>query len=493
MNILLVYPRIPDTFWSFKHAMKFISKKASHPPLGLLTIAAMLPETWKKKVVDLNVKKLHDREIAQADYVCISAMSVQEESAMQVIERCRKFNKTIVAGGPLFTADPDAFGSIDHLILNEGELTFPEFLADIQMQCAKKVYKSSAYANLLETPAPDYSLVKVSDYATLSIQYSRGCPFNCEFCEITSLLGKKVRVKSSKQILLELDQILDSGYRGNIFIVDDNFIGNRKVLKEDLLPKIIAWMETHNYPFIFTTEASLNLSDDQVLLDLMVRAGFAKVFIGIETPHIGSLVECGKQLNASRNMMECVRNIHDAGIEVSAGFIVGFDNDSAEVFQQQIDFIQKSGIITAMVGLLTAPNHTRLYKRLFKEGRILFRSNGDNTSHRLNFIPKMDRELLLNGYKYILDSIYSRKAYYQRLKDFLKGYHPLRILRSGYSKENLMALLRSIFYIGIVSKCRFQYWDLFFWSLFKRPDLFPMAITYSIYGYHFRKVFGVVS
>ena len=492
MKILLVYPRIPDTFWSFKHALKFVAKKASTPPLGLLTIAAMLPTEWEKKLVDLNVRRLSDKQIHWADYVFISAMSVQEESAMQVIESCKKFNKPIVAGGPLFTGDHEAFGSVNHLVLNEGELTLPLFIQDLKNQCAKTVYRSSSYADMLETPPPDYSLLHVSDYSQLSIQYSRGCPFQCDFCEITALLGRKVRTKSSGQILLELDHIFDTGFRGNVFFVDDNFIGNKKSVKEDLLPRIINWMEEHNHPFCFTTEASINLSDDSDLLDLMARAGFTKVFIGIETPDKQGLMECGKHLNVQRNMLECVHTIHKAGIEVSAGFIVGFDSDSPAVFQRQIDFIQESGIITAMVGLLTAPNHTRLYNKLFREDRILFRSNGDNTSHSLNFIPKMDKEVLLNGHKQIVQTIYSRKEYYTRLKRFLKGYYPLTKLRTGLSLESMMALLRSAFYIGVLSRSRFQYWNLFFWSLFRRPDLFPMAITYSIYGYHFRKVFGVV-
>ncbi|MFC2091067.1 B12-binding domain-containing radical SAM protein [Bacteroidota bacterium] len=491
MKILLVYPHIPDTFWSFQHALKFISKKASSPPLGLLTIAAMLPSHWEKKVVDLNVKKLQDKDINWADYVLISAMSVQQVSALEVIERCRKLNTKIVAGGPLFTGEPNAFSNVDHLVLNEGELTFPAFMQDLENHCAEKIYQSSNFADLLETPPPDYSLVKVSDYSQISLQYSRGCPFHCDFCEITSLLGRKVRTKSSGQILLELDHILDTGHRGTVFFVDDNFIGNKKKIKEDLLPKIIEWMEEHKHPFCFTTEASINLSDDAGLMDLMARAGFVKVFVGIETPEVPSLLECGKHLNVERNMMECVRDIHNAGIEVSAGFIVGFDNDSPGVFQRQIDFIQQSGIITAMVGLLTAPNHTRLYNRLFKEGRILFRSNGDNTSKTLNFIPKMDKDVILKGYQQIVDTIYSRKAYYKRLKGFLRDYHPLNKLRSKVSLESLLALWRSVIYIGLLSKCRFHYWNLFFWSLFRRPDLFPMAITYSIYGYHFRKVFGV--
>ncbi len=493
MKILLVYPRIPDTFWSFRHALKFISKKASGPPLGLLTIAAMLPKDWEKKLVDLNVEVLRDKQILWADYIYVSAMSVQEASALEVIERCKEHSRTIVAGGPLFTGEPESFADVDHLVLNEGEITFPEFLHDLEQGCLKKEYSTSSYADLSKTPPPEYSLVKISKYVQMSVQYSRGCPYNCDFCEITSLLGHKVRTKSSAQIIQELDNIYLTGHRGTVFFVDDNFIGNRKVIKKDLLPKIIAWMTAHKNPFCFTTQASINLSDDKELMGLMAQAGFVKVFVGIETPEKESLVECGKYLNAEHNMMECVHNIHAAGIEVAAGFIVGFDSDTPKVFQRQIDFIQQSGIITAMVGLLTAPNNTRLYERLSAEGRILNRSNGDNTSQALNFIPKMDKEALLSGYRHIVGTIYSGKAYYHRLKVFLKEYHPIHKLRSGFKFGSLMALMRSMVFIGVLSKNRFRYWNLFFWSLFRRPSLFPMAITYSIYGYHFSKVFTLQS
>lgn len=482
---------IPDTYWSFKHALKFISKKAASPPLGLLTVAAMLPESWERKVVDLNVEELHNKAILWADYVFISAMSVQKDSVFQIIERCKKLGKRMVAGGPLFTGEPETFKDVAHLILNEAEITFPLFLEDLKHKRAKKSYSTAAFADMSETPPPDYSLVNVSNYSQVSIQFSRGCPFSCEFCEITALLGHKVRTKSTVQIIHELDNIYSSGYRGSVFFVDDNFIGNRKILKEDLLPQIVTWMRVHKDPFAFTTEASINLSDDAELLALMVRAGFVKVFIGIESPDKDSLVECNKLLNVKRDMMECVQKIHAAGIEVSAGFIVGFDSDTPGIFQRQIDFIQRSGIITAMVGLLNAPNRTKLYHRLFKEGRILKRSDGNNTSMSLNFIPKMDKEVLLDGYQHILSSIYSRKAYYERLMLFLKNYRPRMKVRTGLSFENIKALMRSILIIGVFNKGRIYYWKLFFWSIFRRPELFPLVITYSIYGYHFRKVFGV--
>jgi len=490
MKILLTSPEYPDTYWSFKHALKFINKKASNPPLGLLTVASMLPESWEKKLVDLNVRELHDRDILWADYVFIGAMSIQSASVHQIIKKCQKNGARIVAGGPLFTGNPEKYTHVDHMILNEAEITLPMFLNDLQTHRPRRIYRTSNFADIKQTPPPDYSLIDAKEYAQLSLQYSRGCPFNCEFCEITTLLGRKFRTKSTWQILNELQNIYLTGFRGNVFFVDDNFIGNRKRLKTDLLPAVINWNEKHSFPFTFTTEASINLADDPELMDQMVRAGFVKVFVGIESPDEASLQECNKHLNSERNMMECVNRMQSAGLEVTAGFIVGFDNDTPQIFQRQIDFIQKSGIITAMVGLLNAPSNTRLYKRLLKEGRITKKSSGDNTDYSLNFIPKMDKELLLNGYQNIVSSIYSSKAYYERVVRFLKLYEPRLRERTSLTFDKIMALIRSIILLGVLSKNRIYYWKLFFWSLFRRPKLFPLAITYSIYGYHFQKVFN---
>ncbi|MCD4710160.1 MAG: B12-binding domain-containing radical SAM protein [Bacteroidales bacterium] len=491
MNILLISPAYPDTYWSFRHALKFVAKKSASPPLGLMTIAAMLPGDWKRKLVDLNVRSLADSEILWADYLFIGAMSIQAASASQVVQRCKQLKKKIVAGGPLFTGDPDDWSHIDHLVLNEAEITLPLFLSDLENSIPKKIYRTVEYADMERSPCPDFSLIKTSDYAQLSLQYSRGCPFNCEFCEITALLGRKVRLKSTRQIMKELDVIYHTGFRGNLFFVDDNFIGNRKRLKQELLPAIVRWNRDHKHPYTFTTEASINLSDDAELMRAMAEAGFEKVFVGIETPDEACLKECNKTLNRGRNLLDSVGAIQSAGIEVSAGFIVGFDNDTSTIFQRQIDFIQQSGIITAMVGLLNAPSRTALYRRLMKEGRILRTSGGDNTDYSMNFIPKMNKEVLLEGYQKIVNSIYSSKAYHERLIGFLKHFKPLVLNRGRINRENIMALLRSILFLGILDRGRIYYWKLVFWSLFRRPEMLPMAVTYSIYGYHFRKVYGI--
>ncbi len=491
MNILLVYPRFPDTYWSFRHALKFISRKAANPPLGLLTISSLLPEGWARKLVDLNVDRLHDTDILWADYVFIGAMSVQAGSADEIIRRCRGLKAHIVGGGPLFTGNPEPYMHLDHLVLNEAEITLRQFLEDLENKRPRKMYRSPDYADMTTSPPPDYSLIRASHYAQLSIQYSRGCPYNCEFCEITALLGHRVRVKTTGQILQELTNLYLTGFRGNVFFVDDNFIGNRKVLKKSLLPSVARWNRMHGHPFTFTTESSINLADDRALMLDMVKAGFEKVFIGIETPDEESLKECDKRHNTRRNLLESVREIQRAGIEVSAGFIVGFDSDSPSIFKRQIDFIQQSGIITAMVGLLNAPNRTALFRRMKREGRLLKNSGGDNTDYTMNFIPRMNREILMNGYQYILNGIYSSRAFYERMKRFLSGFQPGAVIKRPLDRERIMALFRSMLYIGLLSKGRVYYWKLFWWSLLRRPRLFPMAITYSIYGYHFRKVYRI--
>jgi radical SAM superfamily enzyme YgiQ (UPF0313 family) len=492
MKVLFVNPKYPDTYWSFKHALKFISKKAAYPPLGLLTVAAMVPEIWEKKLIDLNVTNLKDCDIFWADMVFISAMSVQTHSAVEIITRCNTLKKIIVAGGPLFTEEYENFSTVDHLVLNEAEITLPQFLTDLELGKPKKIYQTTGFADITFTPAPDYSLVKHANYGALCLQYSRGCPFNCEFCDITALLGHKTRTKTSHQILIELDNIKRLGWTGGVFFVDDNFIGNKNLLKNDLLPLLIHWMKKNKYPFNFTTEASINISDDPELLSLMVDAGFTKVFVGIETPEEACLTECHKTQNNNRNLTDCIKTIQTSGLEVTAGFIVGFDNDSADIFRRQIDFIQKSGIITAMVGLLNAPKKSLLYKRLLSEGRIVDTWTGDNTDYSMNFVPKMEKQELMDGYQQIIHGIYSSKPYYKRILTFLKNYNPPKY-KKKITLNELLALVKSILIIGIYKKNRIYYWELLLWSLFIKPATFPLAVTYSIYGYHFRKVFKGLS
>ncbi|MBT9159597.1 MAG: B12-binding domain-containing radical SAM protein [Dehalococcoidia bacterium] len=490
MKILLVYPQYPDTFWSFKHILKFVSKKAAYPPLGLLTVAAMLPEEWEKRLVDMNIFPLKDKDIEWADYIFISAMITQKDSVKGVVERCNKLNARVVAGGPLFTTGYEEFEGIDHFVLGEAEVTLPLFLEDITNGCPKRMYVSDKRPDLTITPVPMWDLLNLRHYATPPIQYSRGCPYDCEFCDIIIMNGRVPRTKETSQLLREFDALYERGWRSSVFIVDDNFIGNKKRVKE-MLPQVIAWQKERGYPFTFFTEASLNLAADDELLQLMIEAGFNKVFIGLETPSEASLAECNKFLNQTGDMVGAVKKIQNYGMQVFGGFIVGFDNDPPSIFESQINFIQRMGVVTAMVGILSVLPKTRLYNRLKEEGRLLKASSGDNTDGSLNFVPKMDAATLIKGYQKIMQTIYSPKKYYERIITFLEEYKPVRRRRRvslTLTLTSLKSFLKSVWYLGIVGESRRYYWKLVINALLKYRRAFPEAITMAIYGLHFRKV-----
>jgi radical SAM superfamily enzyme YgiQ (UPF0313 family) len=487
MNILLVYPEFPDTFWSFKHALRFVLKKASSPPLGLITIAAMLPSEWNKRLVDLNIENLRQKDLQWADMVFVSAMVVQRESTFDVIHRAKLEGKTVVAGGPIFTGEWERFPEVDHFVLNEGEITLPQFIKDLAEGCPQRVYASQEFADVSQTPVPMWELVKTQNYDSLSIQYSRGCPFNCDFCNVTALLGHRPRTKSAQQIIAELDKMYQLGWRRNIFFVDDNFIGNRRQIKEEILPALIKWREGKT-GCNFITEASINLADDPELMRMMTAAGFNSVFVGIETPDENSLKECNKGQNTRRSLIDSVHTLQRNGLQVMGGFIVGFDNDTPSIFQRQIEFIQKSGIVTAMVGMLQAPYGTRLYQRMEDEGRLTDMMTGDNADGSTNIVPKMGLETLKDGYRNLMNEIYGSKKFYERVKTCIEFYNPVSApVKIRF--EEIFAFFRSMWLIGILGPDRKEYWNLFFWTLFNYPKKFALAITFSIYGHHFRTVF----
>ncbi|MGM0425974.1 MAG: B12-binding domain-containing radical SAM protein [Thermodesulfobacteriota bacterium] len=485
MNVLFIYPEFPDTFWSFKHALKFIHKKAAFPPLGLITIGGMVPENWSIRLIDVNVVRLTQEDLAWADLAFISAMAVQRESAHETISLCKAAGLRVVAGGPLFSSEHDQFPEVDHFVLNEAEVTLPLFLADLEKGSLKKIYCTDEYADMTQTPAPRWELLDMKRYASMCIQFSRGCPFDCEFCNVTALFGHRTRIKNSHQVIQELNGLYDLGWRGQVFFVDDNFIGNKRYLKQHLLPALIQW-QNGKKGINFNTEASVNLADDSELMDLMVQAGFNAVFVGIETPDEESLAECKKNQNKNRDLVQSVKLIQRAGLQVQGGFIVGFDHDTPSIFQRQIDFIQKSGIVTAMVGLLQAPAGTRLYERLKAQGRLLGHMSG-NTDGTTNIIPQMDLDTLREGYHSIMHNIYSPKHYYKRIKTFLKEYRTPKI-PAAMDFQHFLAFFRCSFRLGLIGRERFQFWRLLIWTLFRRPSLTPLAITLAIYGHHFQKV-----
>jgi radical SAM superfamily enzyme YgiQ (UPF0313 family) len=490
MNILLTAPACPETFWSFKYALQVASKKALLPPLGLLTVAAMLPAHWTKKLVDLTVEPLRDRDILWADYVFISAMRVHKDSVDEIVSRCKTLGRRIVAGGPLFMDGYERAHDIDHLVLGEAEITLPMFLGDLAEGDPKYIYNSDGRPGLESTPAPAWDLAKLKAYSVMPIQYSRGCPFHCDFCDITTRFGRKMRTKTTRQVLAEMDALYERHWRGPVFFVDDNFIANEKKLKQDLLPAMIGWMEAHRYPFTFNTQASINLSDDEDLMRLMVRAGFDTVFVGIETPHDRSLSECHKTQNQNRDMVACVHKMQSFGLQVQGGFILGFDSDTPAVFDELTRFIQDSGVVTAMVGLLNAPPETGLYRRLLRENRIIKTISGNNTDLSMNFVPRMDYDRLLEGYADVVGRVYSPRMYYRRAVAFLQRYRRFPPARCSQNVYGLRAFLKSTWVIGLKTKGRLAYWKFLFWCLFRRPRLLPLAVTLAINGHHFRTVYA---
>ena len=486
MNVLLISPEFPETFWSFTFALRFIQRRASQPPLGLLTVAALLPAAWEKRLVDLNVRALTDADLAWADYAFVGGMVVQRESAREVIARCRAARVPVVAGGPLFTMEHDRFEGVDHFVLDEAELTLPPFLADLAAGRAKPIYRATGFADMTTSPTPMWELADLPRYATMGVQYCRGCPYDCDFCNVTALLGHRPRTKTVGQVIAELDHLRAIGWRGSVFFVDDNLIGNKRDAKAELLPALIAWRE-RNPHVPLNAQVSMNLADDEELLGMMREAGFDTVFIGIETPDDAALASCNKKQNLRRDLVADVKRVQRAGIEVSAGFIVGFDGDTPSSFQRLGEFIQRSGIATAMVGMLQAPPGTRLFERLRGEGRITGAMSGDNVDGSTNIVPAMGLETLRQRYHALLAQLYSPREYYARARTFLREYRrPL--VRPRLDASRLFALVAATARLGVIGRERFQYWRLIAWTLVRRPLLLPNAVTLAIYGYHFRQV-----
>lgn len=486
-QLLLIYPEVPDTYWSYKYALSFVGKKALMPPLGLATIAAMIPDTFDIRIIDLNVERVTADELAGAELILASAMIVQQDSLQRLIRRCNAVGTPVVVGGPYATSCHEQIDGVDHFVLGEAEETFPAFLADYCAGVAKPMYECNRRPEITTAPIPRFDLLSMQYYDTLPIQFSRGCPFNCEFCDIVHLFGHKSRTKSPTQLLAELDAAYATGYRGSLFIVDDNFIGNRAAVKR-LMKVLIPWQREHGYPFSFSTEASLNLADDRELLDQLVRAGFSMVFLGIESPVAESLQAAGKQQNLRRDTRERVRVIQEAGIEVTGGFIIGFDSDPPSIFDQQIRFIQELAIPTAMVGLLMALPNTRLYERLEQEGRIISQSNGNNTHQSVvNFVPKMPAATLDAGYHRVMQSVYTPRRYFRRCIDLLKRYPPVR-RAPGLGKRiewrEVQGFVRSVLR-QTFSAYGPLYLRFMMRALRLRPDLIVRVVTMAIQGHHY--------
>ena len=493
MRALLVYPRYPDTFWSFKHALRFVRRKAAFPPLGLLTVAAMLPEEWDKKILDLNVEPFSDEDLAWADLVFISAMVVQRDSAQEVLKRCQEAGKKVVAGGPLFTHLPHDLPGVDHVVAGEAEELLPELLADLEKGQARNLYESSRHPSLTSTPPPQWDLINLKNYRSMAVQFTRGCPFDCDFCDVVALFGRRPRFKTPEQVLEELDRLHSLKWRGAVMMVDDNFIGHKRRAKE-LLTRMAAWQKKRGRPFVFFTQASVNLADDPELLTLMAKANFTEVFLGLETPSESSLKECHKHQNQGRDLLAAVRTIQSYGMEVMAGFIVGFDADPPSIFKDQVRFISQAAIPTAMVGMLSLMPGTKLYERMRGQDRLLGLPSGDNAMDEkaLNFIPKMGAATLVEGYKEVLRRLYEPRAYYRRSLAYIKrsgrALKRRALPRTRLSWSDLAAGARIFWRLGFAERGRLAYWAFLAKVGFSRPAKMPMAISLAATGYHLRMV-----
>jgi radical SAM superfamily enzyme YgiQ (UPF0313 family) len=486
MKVLLIYPQNPDTFWSFKHVLRFVSKRSTFPPLGLLTVAAMLPADWQLKLVDMNVNRLRDSDLRWADYVMISAMIVHKDCVHEIVSRCNLLKKPIIAGGPLFTTGHENFPTVQHFVLGEAEDIMPQLVADMLAGSVQHSYRAANRPDVSRVPVPRWDLIAPEHYVSMAVQFSRGCPFDCEFCDIIIMNGRVPRTKSPAQLIAELEALRLQGWKDMVFIVDDNFIGDKKRTKV-LLREIIAWRERVRPGIGFFTEASVNLADDEELCELMVQAGFKRVFVGIETPLPESLQECHKLQNKGRDLVQCIQKLQRFGMEVMGGFIVGFDNDRQDIFKRQFDFIQRSGVVQAMVGLLQALPQTKLYQRLMREGRLETAATGNNTEAVLNFKTKLSREFLQNGYRDLMKKLYEPRVYYQRIRIFLENHRP-RGPRLRLSLSDFRAFLKSFWMLGILERGRHNYWKFFWTILLRRPRQLRAAIELAVVGYHFRRI-----
>ena len=499
-RILMVYPEFPVTYWGMQCSLPLIDKKASMPPLGLLTIAAMTPPEFECRVVDLNCGPLSDADLAWADIVCFSAMISQRSSLFTAAERCRAASKLVVFGGPFPTGCPEECAPYcDVQILNEGEMTWPMFLNDLRRGDYRALYVSDEKPDITRTPIPRFDLINVDDYLLIPIQFSRGCPFLCEFCDIIVMFGRKPRTKTPEQVCDELDSLYRTGYRGTVFIVDDNFIGNKREVKR-LLPRLKEWNEAHGTPFGYGTEATINLADDPALLGDMVNAGFDWVFVGIETPSVESLRETHKFQNTRRSLVESVHEIQNAGLLVYGGFIIGFDSDTENIFDRQIEFITEAAIPVAMVGLLGALPGTPLYRRLREEGRLKGETfAGDNQCGYTNIVTILPQRTLLEGYRRIIEKIYTSEAFFARASSAIAQLphtaslaDRIHLFRRLYRLNNIgnKSLPKRVVLLYQVAKAlpaEFRRQSLrFLYSVGKeRPELLPGALSLVVLGLHF--------
>ncbi len=483
MRVLLVAPAFPVTYWGAEYTFRFTGKRAAYPPLGLITVAALLPKDCELRLTDLNIEPLQDDLLRWADLVLVGGMIVQARSFHEVIARAKAAGKRVVAGGPYPTTSPEACADADYLVLGEAEEVLPGLLAQIRSGDAPRLTKGTR-PDPSRVPVARYDLLNRKAYVCMSVQFSRGCPFNCEFCDIIEIFGRTPRTKAPAQLLRELEAIRDTGHRGSLFLVDDNFIGNRRAALA-AVQEIGTWQRERGYPFDLFTEASVNLARETELLKAMVESGFSAVFLGIETPSPEGLKEAHKNQNLVVPLDDAVEVITRSGLEVMAGFIVGFDSDRSDTFERQRAFIQSSPIPMAMVGLLTALPGTQLTHRLEREGRMQVRASGDQFGTP-NFRTHLDRRELVGGYSDLLARLYQPEAFYQRSRRAVEQRGRSAARFRIPSLADWRALFLSIWRHGIIGPARAAYWGLIA-SAIRRPYNFRRAVALAIVGEHLRR------
>ncbi|MBI3949699.1 MAG: DUF4070 domain-containing protein [Acidobacteria bacterium] len=516
-HLLMVYPAFPKTYWGMEYSLPLVGRKAAMVPLGLITIAGLTPPGYEIRLVDLNCEPLTDRDLKWADMVCFSAMLPQKRSLLKVARRCQEAGKLVVFGGPYPTSCPEECGPYcDVMVLNEGEITWPLFLEDLARGTYQRVYTTQEKPDVAQSPVPRFDLLNIHDYINIPIQFSRGCPFQCEFCDIIVLFGRTPRTKTPGQVLAELEAVYNTGYRGGIFIVDDNFIGNKREVKK-LLPEIKAWNETYGHPFHYGTQASVDLANDKELLQQMVESDFLWVFMGIESPSPESLKETRKYQNVKKgSLVDSVKEVQSVGLVVYGGFIVGFDNDTEDIFDRQIELITQAAIPSASLSVLCALPGTPLMERMKRAGRLLDLSDPDS-SHDINWVgydtnivTVLPRRKLLEGYCKILETIYTPREYFQRtLEAFCRlprrGSLSSRIQKvfwlSGLALKKLIIRDKQKQTSGPSTPTRWKSvyetfrripadykWESlkFIWAIMrKRPDQLFFGLVYVFMGIHF--------
>jgi radical SAM superfamily enzyme YgiQ (UPF0313 family) len=490
IKVLMVWPRFPASYWSLGEATQIVPERSLVPPLGLITVAALCPKRWEIRLVDLAFQELSDENLLWADLVMVSAMQVQRDDARRTLARAAKLSRRTMIGGPYASSEPEALlPLVDHVVVGEPDEIFPEIAADLERGSARRLYRVMEKPDVSRTPVPRFDLLALNKYTLMAVQFSRGCPFTCEFCDIITLYGRRPRTKSPAQLIGELDALLQLGWRKEIFIVDDNFIGNHKAALE-LSRSLERWQRQNQYPFRFGTEASIDLASRPELLDAMVKANFWRVFIGIETPSAASLKETKKFQNLRQDLLDSIRFIQQHGLWVMGGFIVGFDNDEADIFDRQIEFIERAAIPWAMTGALQAPPTTPLYERMKREGRLIQSSHESSNFSPPNFRTVLPLPELLDGLKRMLLTLYDPPRFYNRVLDSLECWHAhpeqrAPVLSLSY---RLKVIFKSVWRQGVLSGYRRAYWHflgrlMLRWGLDLRKRQLGFELALS--GHHF--------